>query len=131
MGTPPFSAWQRPHSHSMAEDVGNRFRPELTIEQLKLLSFDLRRMPDAACVADREEPFAKANDGVGEARRLERRIDAANEPPIMCCDSCGAMICVASLGLDAANRKKRLAADRHDVTAEHEGKKSRFGEPQF
>ena len=79
-------------------------------------------MRHAARVAQREHVFSERHDVVGEPRRLEGRVEAANQPGMLGRNAGGTVVRVTPLGLDAADGEQRFPPHVDQIAAERERK---------
>ena len=120
--TPPPTRAARQLRHRVAgpSRAGSRTPRAPTASSVSLLDDEIdrverRRARDAACrtaCASVHEILAQRREVVREARRLERRIEAAHEPLVLRRDAGRAVAGVAALRLDAADRRASPRARR-------------------
>src|SRR5262249_34995883 len=77
-------------------------------------------MSDATGAAERKQLSPKVHDVVCQPGRFQIRVDAANQPGVLCGDAGRTVIRVTTLGLDAADRQERLPADRNQIATQSE-----------
>jgi len=90
------------------------------VEHVDGVGTDEAGMLDPAGFGDLHQVAPQGTDVVGEAGRLGRRVQPADQPPVLGGHAGGAGVGVTLLRLDAADRQHRLPGNVHHVAAERE-----------
>jgi hypothetical protein len=115
--------------HGQADSV--RFYDEVIAPYIERVAHERRGATTPQACGQREHLLAQRHEVVGEARGLERGVEAAHEPAALRGDARRAVAGVALLGLDAADGQHRLARDVDHVAAERQGEQHLLGKPSL
>src|SRR5690349_13918238 len=88
-------------------------------------------MWDTTRAAQRKHVLAQRDDVVGQPGSFARGIDPAHEPRVMGRDAGRAVVCMALLRLDAADRHHGLATDVDGVATDSEREERGLREAQL
>ena len=104
------------------ENLLEFLRTEMIVQDFDVPARDQSRMRDPAGVAEAQDFFAQGQDVIRQPRTFIRRIETAHQPSVLRGNTGRAVVRVAFLRLNAANRQHRFPGDVDHVATERKSK---------